>query len=69
MSKINNICFISTIKCINLIIAWINAVYRASVVLKAVYVYNLQRHNTGHSTYVITYTEHEMTFYALLASA
>ena len=69
MSKINDIYFIICIKGITLRIAWLNMIYYASILIKAIYTYNLLHHNTGHPAYVITYTECDMSFYALLESS
>ena len=68
MSKINDIYFISTIKGITPGIAWLNAIYYASVVIKDIYICNLLHHITGHPTYVISYTKSDMEFSALSES-
>ena len=65
VSKIKYNSLINAIKGITLLIAWIKAIYYASVVLKAIYVFNLLNHNTGHPAYVMTYPVHDMTFSAL----
>ena len=62
ISKIKYTSFISAIKGTTLWITRINAIYSASVVLKSSYVCNLLHHNTGHTTYIITYPVHDMTF-------
>ena len=48
-------------------IACINATPHppASIVLKAISVYNLLHNNTGHIAYVITYPVRNMKFYSL----
>ena len=61
-SKINDNSFISVIKVITSRIAWINAVYSASVLFKEIYVCNFWHHNTGNPTYVITYLIRDTTF-------
>ena len=68
IQKINDTSFISAMKGIACHIAWLNAIYSTSVVLKSIYVCILINHNTGHPTYVTTYTVHNMTFSALSAS-
>ena len=68
ISKINNTNFISAIKCIMLHIAWINAIYSASVVLKAFSVCNLLHHNTIHPAYIITYPVRDINVSALSTS-
>ena len=36
-------------------IAWLNDIYPASILIKAILVCNLVHHNAGHTAYVITY--------------
>ena len=61
ISKVNNISFIILIKGITSHIAWINAIYSAYVILKAIYVCNLLHHNTEHPSYMIIYrTQHDI---------
>ena len=67
--KMKDTSLINAIKVITLYIAWINAIYYASIVLKEIHVCNLLHHNTGHPLYVITYPVHEMNFSVLLASS
>ena len=69
MLKINDISFISSIKGITLCISWINEIYYASVVLKAIYIFNLLYHNTGHPAHMITYPVCGMIFSSLSASS
>ena len=48
ISKIKYTSLINAIKGITLHLTWINAIYYASVVLKAIYVCSLLHYNTGH---------------------
>ena len=68
VSKIKDTSCINARKGITSRIAWINVIYSAPVVLKAIYIWNLLQHNTGHPAYVITYPIHDMIFSSLSAS-
>ena len=69
ISNLNDVFFIITINGITSRIDWLNVIYCTCVVLKAISVCNLLYHNTGHSTYVITYPVHDIEFSVLLASS
>ena len=67
--KIKETSLTNSIEGITSRIAWLNKIYSASMVLKAIYICNLLQNNAGHPTYIITYPVHDMKFSALSESA
>ena len=65
ISKISYIYFIIAIKFIKSRINWINTIYSASIIFKAIYVCNLLYHMNGHPVYKTAYSERDMKFSTL----
>ena len=65
--KIKHTSFINPLKGITLRIAWLNAIYSTSMVLKSIYVCNSLHPDSGPPTYIITYPVCNMKVYTFSA--